>query len=142
MFKTIVVGYDGTPYGDAALSTARSMAGIGTRLVIVHVSEILTGRAGAYPRHVDEPEERTALEATVRDLRSEGIDVEVVIYETHMGGPAPLIIDATREFNADLIVVGSRSQAPITQVILGSVPLRLLQSAPCPVMVVPLPPDT
>jgi len=139
MFQTIVVGHDGTSNGDPALATARSLAEEGSRLVVVHIVEVLTGKGGGYPLHADEQEARAALEAQVSEMKAAGIEVELVVHDTQLGGPARLIAAEAEHSNADLIVVGSRGQSALAQVVLGSVPLRLMHLAHCPVMVVPSP---
>jgi nucleotide-binding universal stress UspA family protein len=63
-----------------------------------------------------------------------------VSYEKHgasAGGAAHAIADAAKEAGADLVVVGTRGQGPLTGLLLGSVTHRLLHVAPCPVLAVP-----
>ena len=50
------------------------------------------------------------------------------------GSPASVLVEAARQ--ADLLVLGSRGRGAAASVILGSVSLRCLQDAPCPVTVV------
>ncbi|HVC41589.1 MAG TPA: universal stress protein [Candidatus Saccharimonadales bacterium] len=54
-----------------------------------------------------------------------------------VSGPAHAIADAASAAGADLIVLGSVGSGPLKGLLLGSVAHRLLQIAPCPVLVVP-----
>jgi hypothetical protein len=61
-----------------------------------------------------------------------------VMIVNHIGPqPAHEIADVAREVGADLIVIGTRGHTPIAGLSLGSVTLRLLHVAPCPVLAVP-----
>ena len=51
------------------------------------------------------------------------------------GKPATKIVDAARNWPADLIVMGTHGRNPIANVLLGSVAQGVLRHAPCPVMV-------
>jgi nucleotide-binding universal stress UspA family protein len=51
--------------------------------------------------------------------------------------PAHHIAAIAEREAADLIVVGSRGHSTLTQLIVGSVPLRLLHITPCPLLIVP-----
>jgi nucleotide-binding universal stress UspA family protein len=53
------------------------------------------------------------------------------------GSAAGAIVDLAKGVGADLIIAGSRGRGPLVGLILGSVALRLLQTAPCPVLIVP-----
>jgi nucleotide-binding universal stress UspA family protein len=52
------------------------------------------------------------------------------------GDPAPVIADKAREIGADLVVVGSRGHTGIGSLFMGSVSTKIVQIAPCSVMVV------
>jgi len=67
MFKTIVIGTDGSNEGDAAFAVAASMAQAqSARLVVVHVVELLSGKGGQYPVHIDEDEIHSRIVGAVR----------------------------------------------------------------------------
>jgi len=138
MFKTIVAATDGSAHGDRALALAESLAReADAQLVVVHVVELVGGKGGVYPAAADEPEIRQAVEAQVEKLRADGIDASIDVRRIRLGGPAHEIADAAATLEADLIVVGSRGRSPVSEVLLGSVPVRLLHIAHRPVLVVP-----
>ncbi len=137
MFKTILWATDGSEAADRALLFARMLAaGAGKELVVVHCKEILTGRAGGYPRLADEDELRAKILGQIEQLRGEGF---TVMRRFITGGPtsaASSIAELAGEVGADVIVVGTRGHSPLGE-LLGSVTRRLLQIAPCPVLGVP-----
>lgn len=51
------------------------------------------------------------------------------------GKPATKIIDAARNWPADLIVMGTHGRNAVANILLGSVAQGVLHHAPCPVMV-------
>jgi hypothetical protein len=74
-------------------------------------------------------------------VRSDTISVpaQLTTHVVSLGGPAHVIAEAAESVSADLIVVGSRGHSPLAQVVMGSVPVRLLQIATYPVLAVPPP---
>ena len=54
------------------------------------------------------------------------------------GAPAAALAEACED-GVDLLVVGSRGHGPMARVVLGSVSTRLVETSPCPVLVVPRP---
>ena len=52
------------------------------------------------------------------------------------GKPATKVIDAARNWPADLIVMGTHGRNAVANVLLGSVAQAVLRHAPCPVMVI------
>lgn len=56
--------------------------------------------------------------------------------------PTEALLGLVDERDARMIVVGTASERPLTGVILGSVPHKLLHRSPVPVLVVPGPVET
>jgi nucleotide-binding universal stress UspA family protein len=135
-FQRIAVAYDGTPEAKAALAAAaelaeESRAGIWV-LTVVAPPVSLPGAVGYTP--VNPPDPERVVEEGVR-LIGDRAPVEGRRLD---GSPAPVIAEACEE-GVDLLVVGSRRYGPAMRVLLGSVSSRLVNIAPCPVMVVPRP---
>jgi nucleotide-binding universal stress UspA family protein len=66
-------------------------------------------------------------------LQSENLVVEKEIIP---GSPKQMIVDESKEFGADLVVVGSHGYGFMDRLILGSVSNYVLHNAPCSVLVV------
>jgi nucleotide-binding universal stress UspA family protein len=138
MFEVIVWASDGSEHSDRALDYARGLAEAkSARLVAVHVKEVIVGRAGGYPLQVDEEEVEQKIKGQAKDLKDAGINASYEQRGTTAGGAAHAIADAAKEAGAELVVVGTRGQGPISGLLLGSVTQRLLHIAPCPVLAVP-----
>lgn len=138
MFKVIIWASDGSEHAERALEYARGLAEAGSaRLIAVHVTEINVGRAGGYPVQVDEEEVERKIKSQVKDLKDAGLDANYKQCGASAGGAAHAIADAATEVGADLVVVGTRGQGPISGLLLGSVTHRLLHVAHCPVLAVP-----
>lgn len=137
MFDTIVWATDGSENADRALEVAKALArDHGTSLVLVHVAQHYASKAGlaVYP---DEDMVKAKLEETVQQLSRDGFRPSLRLVD-HVGPqPAHEIANVAREVGADLVVMGTRGHAPIAGLVLGSVVMRLLHVAPCPVVAVP-----
>ncbi|SDZ85828.1 Universal stress protein family protein [Haloplanus vescus] len=74
--------------------------------------------------------------ASVRDateyLEEQGLEVEV---NESSGDPAEQLLDAARDADADLIVVGGRKRSPTGKALFGSVTQTVILNADRPVMV-------
>lgn len=140
MFKTIVWATDGSEAADRALPYVKSLGGAdGSSVVVVHSSEVMAGRGGGYPLHVDEDDIKAKIEAQVAELSGAGITARSMMLGGLAGGAAHTIADAADEVEADVIVVGTRGHTPLGGLLVGSVTNRLLHIAPCPVLAVPAP---
>jgi nucleotide-binding universal stress UspA family protein len=138
MFKTIVLGLDGSEHSDRTIPLARDLAReSGGKIVVVHVREIVAARGGPHPVRTDETEVQAKVESQVEELRAAGVDATFKTYSVVLGGPSHAIADAAAEANADLIVVGTRGHSALANVLLGGVTQRLLHIAHCPVLAVP-----
>jgi nucleotide-binding universal stress UspA family protein len=61
-------------------------------------------------------------------------DAGRVSTEVRSGGATQQILDAARERDADLIVMGTHGRTGVAHVVMGSVAERVLRRAPCPVL--------
>src|SRR2546421_5042060 len=92
-------------------------------------------------------EQRSQAEDDLRKARAEllqaGISAEQIEVLIRVGMPAEEIVKVAKELQVNFIVVGSRGNAPqqkIRRFFAGSTSRRVLQLAPCPVMIVSSPP--
>ena len=79
--------------------------------------------------------EQTRLEE-LQGIAEEAIAVGVPTELTQLAGdPGRVICDVARSWGADLIIVGNRGRAGITEFLLGSVSNYVMHHAPCSVLV-------
>lgn len=137
MFGTIVLAVDGSQPSDTAVGYAARLAKeSGSRIVAVHVKEIMAGRA-AGPVHVNEDEILDKVRGQIQQMNDDGIKAQLQVTSSMTGGPAHIIAEAAAKESADVIVTGTRGHTALAGVFLGSVAQRLLHLASCPVLVVP-----
>jgi len=138
MFRTILWATDGSANADHALPVVKELAEAeGSKLIVAHCRELLTGRAAGLPVHADEDELVEKVRRQAAELKSAGFDVRLEIV-TMTGTNSPRVIaDTARANRADVIVVGTRGHSALVGVLVGSVTQRLLHVAPCPVLAVP-----
>ena len=136
----IVVGIDGTPFGQAALEFAADLAAsLGTRLVAVYTwTDVLVDRAGGLHRIPDDevaPSEQAVarLDAALALITTEHPRLRV---ERSIVGDTPLRALLKAAEDARLVVVGHRSARPDSGMALGSTSQALVEFAPCPVAVI------
>jgi nucleotide-binding universal stress UspA family protein len=141
MFKSIVVGTDGSETADIALRRAIELAALtGGKLHVVSAYEPAPARVGGN-RPVAEASEWTVgsdfkVEAVLQRAQDEA-NAGSVDFEVHApkGDAADSLIAAAKEHDADLIVLGSRGMRGARRV-LGSVPNKVSHNAPCDVLIV------
>ncbi len=76
---------------------------------------------------------RAALEKVVRDANLQGLTVHTDVRE---GTPFYEIIQAAKEKDVDLIIMGTHGHSGLAHVLLGSVTEKVVRKAPCPVLTV------
>ncbi len=107
-------------------------------VVHVHPRELPMAAEFAYlsPAPLDLPERaglESRLEAFAEPARALGVRTRCRVLE---GRPSREIAQLAEELEADLVVVGFRSDARLEHFLAGSVTEELLRSAPCPVLTV------
>ncbi len=134
----IIVGYDGSECGKAALEKATELAkALGDKLVLVF------GYAPGGYGGGEIPSAREAVRELAEKATAEGAALAAAAGVEHEVRLKPLLpphalIEAAAEGEARMIVVGSYGEAPLKGVILGSTPYKLLHEARLPVLVVPV----
>jgi nucleotide-binding universal stress UspA family protein len=135
--REIVVGYDSSDCGRAALGEACRLAKeLGDRIVVVFGYAPGGYGGGEIPTHrdaVEEIGEEVTAEAQ-RRAEAAGVESEVRLVPLK---PYHALIEVADELDARMIVVGSFGEPPLKGVILGSTPNKLLHLADRPVLVVP-----
>lgn len=143
MTQRIVVGVDGSEHAAAALRFAVEEARLrDATLVVVHawtyvpLAPIQTAYDMIPPTFVADDLEREEEAARgVLDDALAGLPVDLSVEKRVVAGnPADAILDEAKD--ASLVVVGSRGRGRLTSAFLGSVSSRVIEHAPCPVVVV------
>ena len=132
----ILVAYDGSESAHRALDQAAELAqSNGADVSVVSVAEPLPqfGRAGVMLVPEEEEERLHELEDAKAALAGKGVSATVV---ERKGDAAAMIIDEAEKEAADMIIVGSRGLNAAQRWLLGSVSTRVVQHAPCNVLVV------
>ena len=144
MISKILVPVDGSAHASAAVDWASDLAiKYQARLLLVHV---LTERgSGMIPEELREFAKMERIEITEWDIlesvarqivhaaeqraRSRGANsVETAV---QVGHPAEVILERSKNFGADLIVMGRRGLGPLPGLLLGSVSSKVLHLADC-----------
>jgi nucleotide-binding universal stress UspA family protein len=141
MFKSIVVGTDGSETAGVALRRAIELAGLtGAKLHVVSAYEPAPARVGGNQPVAEASEWSVGsdfkvdavLERARAEARGGGVELEV---HAPKGDASDALIEAANDYDADLIVLGNRGMRGARRV-LGSVPNKVSHRAPCDVLIV------
>ena len=136
MTSTILLAVDDSAHSQRAAEVSESLAKLTKYTVVVtHIHELAIGRWGSM--RVDDNTGDAFAETIVKSMVGAGIDARMDIRETQYGHVAQTLSAAAEEFDADMIVVGSRGRSDVGSLTLGSVSHKLLHMAHRPVLVVP-----
>jgi nucleotide-binding universal stress UspA family protein len=138
----IIVGIDGSPASDAAVSWAAHDAAIrGLPLTLVHVENPAAPTWSQAPILEESPEQQEAegrsLLANASTIARDAIGDTA---QTQINGEllssatVPTLVDQSKD--AELIVVGSRGRGALSRSLLGSVSSGLIRHAHCPVALI------
>lgn len=136
MFKTVLFPIDMSPEAQQAASVAITLVKtFGSRLTLLSVIETADAESAAAHSAQTSPDVVANLLNKAQTLFSEqGIESEVM---ERQGQPAFVICDVADDIGADLIVMGCRGLGLIEDSRADSVSNRVINLAPCPVLVVP-----
>ncbi len=133
----IVVGYDGSACGDAALNSALEIAGELSDSVTVVFGYAPPGLWGGeiaeHEEAIEELGEKVVAKAKAQ-AAEKGVEIEAQLVAKRA---AEALIEVADRRDARMIVVGSFGDPPLKGMILGSTPNKLLHLSERPVLVVP-----
>jgi nucleotide-binding universal stress UspA family protein len=136
--RTIVVGVDGSACADCAVRRAIELAvGLGDALVVAYAVEPPFRSVGDEWREAQGAIEelgRPVVDAAVARAAEAGVAAEGVLVARR---PTEALLELAAAHDARMIVVGTASGRPLTGLILGSVPHKLVHRSSVPVLVVP-----
>lgn len=144
----VLIATDGSECSKRAVDKCRQMfdGRQQTEIKVVSVYEILYPVAGEtfavstsfYQDYEDDMRKQatTIADETAAELRQKCGDGAVVTTAVLKGTPARAIVEAAKEWHADLIIVGSHGRGLWGRLTLGSVSDAVIHHAPCSVLVV------
>jgi nucleotide-binding universal stress UspA family protein len=141
-YASIVVGTDGSATAERAVQHAASMAAAEKARVVIVTAYMPTGASQADAAAVPDDlryvlTDRVQAEELAERGRKIAKDAGVgkVVVQAISGDPASVLLEAAKDFDADLIVVGSKGLTSHAHFILGSVASSVSHHAPCDVLV-------
>lgn len=138
MFKHLLVPLDGSAYGERALRYAEELATVTSAEVsLLTVVVPVAARATIAPTEpvaYSSGRWRVYLDEVAASLREAGL--LNVTADVRAGEPAEVITSVARDDGVDLIVMSTEGLGASGQYALGSIALKVLMTAPCPVLMV------
>ena len=138
MAYRIVVGYDGSDGGKAALHEAVDLAGrLSGEVIVAYAFGGPKQFAGAplTPRKTLQEMGEKLLEEAVASIGETGVPIVPVLVDDDAWQG---LRSVAGQHDAAMIVVGTRGASPITGMLLGSTAYRLVHSSTTPVLIVPV----
>lgn len=138
-FRRILVSIDSDPIAAHAADVGADMARLaGAELAFIHVIEpalVNAADTGIQP-DVFVASAREAARRMIEDFRKRLPAQTAALDFVQIGNAAAEIVNAARDWPADLIVIGSHGRGGLKRALLGSVAEAVMRQAPCPVLVV------
>lgn len=137
MYEKIIVATDGSKTATAAVEHAADLAQMAgsKEVVVLHICPACTPELDPDSKN-RETASRIVNEAA-EAVASEGILVRATLemdYPPEEIGEA--LLDVVKNENADLLILGSRGLSEFKGILLGSVSHKVIQHAPCPVLII------
>jgi len=129
--KKIVVGYDGSNTGKAALAVAKEQSKAFDAKVFVIESQV--GGSDTDAKDIKKGEEN--LEFAESYLKEQNIPCETHLLVRGVE-PGEDIVQFAKDNDADLIVVGVRRRSKVGKLMFGSTAQFVILEGPCPVLTV------
>jgi len=137
MYERLLVAVDHSVSSERALAAAKDLATLSKGEVwVVHLREReVMPRTGLVPTESDD-EATAGVKAAVETLTTAGIKAHGIVEDTVFGHAARYIVDAAREHDAGVIVMGSRGRTDLAGLVLGSTAHKVIHLSDRPVLVI------
>lgn len=142
LFRHILVPIDGSEPSLQAAQMALRLIRLcpACKMTVLYVTDkLVLGELVRFSKHSEEEVEaeleeqgRRYLELVRKDAERQGVAAQC---EARRGDPFEEVIAAANDLRADLIVMGHTGRRGTSRVLIGSVTQRVLDYAPCPVLV-------
>jgi nucleotide-binding universal stress UspA family protein len=132
VFRRVLVPVEDASQAEHVVELARRAGVSEARVLHLNLRESIGGRRFALET---ESSASYVVEATVFKFRMAGIGASGRVHHAFVGRAAEAIVAEAIEWGADLIVLGFPRRGELATRLFGSVTLRVLQHAPCPVLV-------
>jgi nucleotide-binding universal stress UspA family protein len=135
MAPRILIAVDGSEVSQRALARAARLLKEGAEVAVVTVARPLYPHPpySGYADPEDEKQQQEVLTAARETLARAGI---VATALAPVGDPADEILEAAKQFEAELIVMGARSLGAVKRLVLGSVSTKVMHESDCDVLIV------
>lgn len=148
MYRRILVALDGSETSMRALTASLNLARQGGgRVRMVHVVEELAYLGGFDPYgassgdliKVIKENGAKVLATGLAAAESAGVEADTVLYDNFGERLPEAVADAAKQWNADLIVVGTHGRRGMGRVLMGSGAEQIIRLSPVPVLVIRAP---
>lgn len=145
MYRQILVPVDGSDTANKALQAALELAkDSGGRVRAIHVMEEVAyasnfNQFGVYTEELLNAMQEAGkgiLQDAMTRARSAGVAADTLLFDSVSGRLAEVVANAAREWNADLIVVGTHGRRGVGRMLMGSGAEQIIRLAPVPVLVI------
>jgi nucleotide-binding universal stress UspA family protein len=136
--RVFAVGFDGGPESLAALTETAVLAErFGASIRVIGVGTFAPPPAPGVVGTA-QPEAGADFQSRLNDAVAELPDIVRALPIYEKGDPVEKLLEHAAE-GVDLLVLGSRGYGPMLRLIAGSVSVKVIRHAPCPVLIVPRP---
>ena len=136
MFERIVIAVDGSPRSERTVPAAVDLAQkYGAEVTVVHVREYERYEGDDVDLGPPIPADQL-VEGIVSTIRDAGLNASGTVRRVSPGRTAEMIVDIAEESKAELIIMGTRGMSEIRSLLLGGVATKVVNRAPCPVLLV------
>ncbi|PIN84472.1 MAG: universal stress protein UspA [Nitrosopumilales archaeon CG15_BIG_FIL_POST_REV_8_21_14_020_33_23] len=137
LFSKILVAIDGSESAKKAFTTSIYLASISKcKIDVIHVVSCEFGGDSAASLELVE-DLKTKANSMLEEYKKDALEKDVLPkFMIEIGDPANMITEIVNSEDYDLVVLGTRGMSTFKELFLGSVSMKVIHHAKCPVMVV------